>query len=480
LVFHPYRRPDDYNLAFLTNFLLICCFTLGMILKLCDKGQQEEGTCQKFIGGSIDPSNASLIVVIIVVGVLFLTIGFLVTLTYTKMTAPTVRMLPSGYAPHLDLPEDCNFHIFMSHVWSTGQDQTHSIVRKMQLLLPGLKVWLDVDELHDISRLEESIAESAVFVLFYSRHYFRSRNCRREIYAAIQLGKPIILLYEGDSLVLEEMKKECMSNCINDGDSGGDDVAETHFILKKLLGSSQTTSNSFDGPIQWLKEGAFSAAALNRIFYRVLYCLPYYQKHRNELEKGMKVPGMLGNVSLRSQIDLLVFDGNIGSFDVAEELKEALPQVGPEFIFVTKATTYFESKKVEGDENRKITTKRNHRVSNRPAFLLLYLNQYTFLDNGQEQRDLTAVLQSCLDANINVILVHEQDIKKGGCPFDTFFNEAPSKLINEPYCLFKQIAVPLYSRKEYRDVSLKLILHKIRDSLNKGEGVVNANVEQQI
>jgi hypothetical protein len=48
----------------------------------------------------------------------------------------------------------------------------HAITRKLQLFFPGLKVWLDVDELQDISELEESVAKIAVFVLYYSKHYF--------------------------------------------------------------------------------------------------------------------------------------------------------------------------------------------------------------------------------------------------------------------------------------------------------------------
>jgi hypothetical protein len=36
LAYHPYKQHDDYDLAFVSNFLLICCFTLGIVLKLCD------------------------------------------------------------------------------------------------------------------------------------------------------------------------------------------------------------------------------------------------------------------------------------------------------------------------------------------------------------------------------------------------------------------------------------------------------------
>jgi hypothetical protein len=37
------------------------------------------------------------------------------------------------------------YHLFLSHVWSTGQDQCAVIKRQLQLLLPGVVIFLDVD-----------------------------------------------------------------------------------------------------------------------------------------------------------------------------------------------------------------------------------------------------------------------------------------------------------------------------------------------
>jgi hypothetical protein len=37
-------------------------------------------------------------------------------------------------------------------VWGSGQDQTHTIVRNLKLLLPEIAIWLDVDNLENIGR----------------------------------------------------------------------------------------------------------------------------------------------------------------------------------------------------------------------------------------------------------------------------------------------------------------------------------------
>jgi hypothetical protein len=53
-------------------------------------------------------------------------------------------------------------------VWSTGQDATATIKRQMQLLLPGVDCFLDVDDLEDIGALERYVEQSNVVAIFVS------------------------------------------------------------------------------------------------------------------------------------------------------------------------------------------------------------------------------------------------------------------------------------------------------------------------
>ena len=45
-------------------------------------------------------------------------------------------------------------HVFLSHVWKSGQDQVRVIKSRLLLLVPDLKVFLDVDSLDSIADLE--------------------------------------------------------------------------------------------------------------------------------------------------------------------------------------------------------------------------------------------------------------------------------------------------------------------------------------
>lgn len=65
--------------------------------------------------------------------------------------------------------------MFKSHV--AGQDQAAIIKRQLQLLMPGISVFLDVDDLADISELETYVDQTALMLFFMSRGYFASKNC---------------------------------------------------------------------------------------------------------------------------------------------------------------------------------------------------------------------------------------------------------------------------------------------------------------
>ena len=72
------------------------------------------------------------------------------------------------------------------------------VYRQLQLCLPGVRVFLDVDNLKDISALESSIEQSAVVLIFLSKNYFGSRNCLREARASASMAKTLALVHEAD------------------------------------------------------------------------------------------------------------------------------------------------------------------------------------------------------------------------------------------------------------------------------------------
>jgi len=230
----PYHRNEDHNLALVSSFLLICCFVLGITIQQCN-GDDE--ICESLIGYSLDHYRASVLAITLVLSMLFLSVLFILIAGLNHTPDPTIKLISTNHEPSMDLPEDCKHHAFVSHIWSTGQDKTHALVRKLQLHLPGIKIWLDVDNLSNIEDLETSVKESAVFILMYTDGYFKSRNCQREISEAARLGKPVIIVYddwEGD--INNSIEKTCLEHF-----KGSEPSAE--YVLRHIL---------TDEPVLWL------------------------------------------------------------------------------------------------------------------------------------------------------------------------------------------------------------------------------------
>ena len=54
----------------------------------------------------------------------------------------TIRLRDTGKPPELTLRKGQRFHLFNSHIWSTGQDVAATVKRQMQRLFPAIHVFL--------------------------------------------------------------------------------------------------------------------------------------------------------------------------------------------------------------------------------------------------------------------------------------------------------------------------------------------------
>ena len=458
VIVQPYKRKEDLYFSTISSFFLVIVFGLGDILHICG---QDEGKCIAFVGGGLDANTAAIAILILTFVMMVITIWFMCS---RKYCVPIVRLKSTKNLPNLEMLPSHKYHVFMSHVWSTGQDKTHAIARSLQLHLPTLKVWLDVDSLDDAARLEEYIAQSAVIVIFYSEGYFRSKNCRREFYKAIETEKPIIVLYDGGVNVVEEMKEEFKTECEND---------ESLLVILTA-----------DEPICWLKEGSFSLESLKLVYLRVFRNLPFYQdkSRRLLLSNGLYLPSDVDSVLVSSPVQLLYCEENTGAYELAMEIEAKCPDkitTIKSAVVVTKKsvksvldvfpiTGTFPEVQIDDLEDgfSSFTTARTHDwidlvdivEGSQKQLLLLYLNKNTFAVGDD---CVAKVVKSVIEKKIDIILVHEQDVEKDACPFGDFFKHTPQELIDRPYTIYNDIAIPLYSLEEYRNISLQLILQDI-------------------
>ena len=197
---------------------------------------------------------------------------------------------------------------------SARADQAHTIVRRLQQLVPDLRIWLDVDYLDDVGKLEDAVADAAVMLVFLSVGYFESLNCRRELYAALGSNRPFIPVREADpakgGASIAALMAECRENCV--------EAAPPAYPCYR--GPEEMLARVFEKtPIVWVRVNAFQLESLKAIALRMLLHSPYYASRTAELAAGVTVPGEVVPVALSGPVTLLHCRDNEGAFELSED-----------------------------------------------------------------------------------------------------------------------------------------------------------------
>ena len=110
--------------------------------------------------------------------------------------------------------------------------------------------FLDVDDLDDIARLDEYIAQSALMLLFVSANYFGSRACQAEIKSTLKWRKPIMLLHEADPNHGGKPWAEFVAECPETLEAEG---------VFGALPDEYVGKDGVPDVVRWTKEGWFDA-----------------------------------------------------------------------------------------------------------------------------------------------------------------------------------------------------------------------------
>ena len=214
----PFKRYDMDVLAIAAQLSVLAFFYGAINIKLHHE-LTEVDTVEMGLARKITGFRSSFTMALIIFICNLTTIVVFLTMTLyqlrTQRETRIVRLVHNNQVPELTLSEQMRYHLFLSHIWSSGQDQVATIKRQLQLLLPGARIFLDVDDLQEIAKLEEYVEQSQCILIFLSRGYFFSTNCLREIDHALQLNKPLVLVHETDlshgGAELETLISDCKS-----------------------------------------------------------------------------------------------------------------------------------------------------------------------------------------------------------------------------------------------------------------------------
>ena len=253
----PHKQPSDSHFATVTGLGVVATLIACTVLRLGElRDTLAASHVQHELWSALDFDGQSALAVLF--GTTAGTLGLLVafSLHASRAAWTSVRLVRHKLSHRLpSLPpfdDDTSWHAFISHTWSTGQDQARSIKHLLKEVLPGIRVFLDVDELRDLSHLEAHVKASQAVVVFASRGYFASTNCMRELRAAAAHGRSVVFVCEtvaskGAISLIEEA-----SSLHIDGPGGTEELGVLHEHLRLPLAS----------PIAWHRQRAFLEVSL--------------------------------------------------------------------------------------------------------------------------------------------------------------------------------------------------------------------------
>eukprot|EP00593_Proboscia_inermis_P011761 CAMPEP_0171324768 /NCGR_PEP_ID=MMETSP0816-20121228/116392_1 /TAXON_ID=420281 /ORGANISM="Proboscia inermis, Strain CCAP1064/1" /LENGTH=322 /DNA_ID=CAMNT_0011823787 /DNA_START=139 /DNA_END=1104 /DNA_ORIENTATION=+ len=289
-----------------------------------------------------------------------------------------------------------------------------------------------------VGELEDSVTKSSTFILFLSKGYFKSQNCKRELRAAFEKNKPLIVVYESDrGATLSEFEDEFSEHFEN----------EDKAIMHKYVFNNQGRPAAM-----WLNETNFQIETIKMVVHRILLHLPYYRRNKEILDGGLEVTDEIGPQGISEQLIVFSCASNKGCQVLYKEIQSELAE-GKNLICNVDFEQFLDL---------------IHELPSHRAVLLLYLNKHVFDDekSGKETRT-SALVKRATDLGLKLVLVHEQDPEKGACPFNDFFHLTPSDLLNKPYNIYNTLAIPLHASLEHRRVSLRCILRSMGSSTPK-------------
>ena len=191
----PYRQPGTTFVAFGTAMALACTLLTALLVRVYSELLPEQVV--GFFGFASAYTLAKTILAFNF-AVVIVAVSLLLCQLATEGTPPTLRLRATGEPPVLALGKGKRWHVFLSHNWA-NQDVAATIKRQLQRLLPGVRAFLDVDDLTSIDELEAHVAASAtVLILLGSPKYWSSINCLREVAAAETHALPLILVHDAD------------------------------------------------------------------------------------------------------------------------------------------------------------------------------------------------------------------------------------------------------------------------------------------
>ena len=437
----PHRKDVDNFVAAMVHLTVLGMLLTGCLLemhqraRLLDTYVSQQYVSRVMLGFEEVDDWLALVLFCIPLTTIAVMVGVVVVKLVLTKFPKNMHDKETGDMVQLSLEKHHKYHTFLSHIWGTGQDQVAAIKRQLCLLVPGISIFLDVDDLEEISALERYIDETAVILIFLSKGYFRSKNCLREVVATVKKRKPVVLVWEPDpnkgGAPVEALKEELRGMKEKFVEWSFDATVEEceDYIFRESQLDGRPT-------VPWFRIYDFQLKSLSMIAQVVLTSTPAYNRSTRPLMTY--VPGEVNvkTLPLKAPICFYVSPLNPGADAVAQEMTS---------ISGLCVTT----KPPKGGDALELELPEPDDSDPEAAQFILYLNSETF--TGDVGKRFGEQVRGLLAAKVPYFMIHENDPSRNGCEFGLFFSTTPQDLINNG--IYGPLAIT-YSWGPHREVSL--------------------------
>ena len=180
--------------------------------------------------------------------------------------------------------------------------------------------------------------------------------------------------------------------------------------IKAECRDDEMRAKIFDGrtTITWHRISHYQNLTLKLIANEMLSYGPKYGSGKEELTLILAGEVNVAELALDGSVVLWCSAGNSGAAEAAQELVSSMASGGA-------ALRVVDSQPVQ--------------ASGVSAFMLLYLNEKTWVEQGDVlERDVRTAREG--QSGLKIVMVHENDPKKGGCDFGLMFSTTPQELID--------------------------------------------------
>ena len=394
------------------------------------------------------------------------------TVRRLRYTASGLEVTPQALSGH-------DFHLFLSHVWGTGQDQARIIKARLLEMVLELRIFLDVD-VSDMQlgegALEQYVQRSANVLVFFSEGYATSKNCMRELRSAVKYGKPLIPVIEMDptkgGLSMDAMREELMAADAKYTRWGFDDAWPRGEDLASYLEERH--------PIEWIRLSALQDVTLRLIAERLLpkgHGHVYMDGELRQQRLRMRPPAAgkpyhiyisPHNPGAGELIEALheEFDHAHGSLPASSKEREPREGTRPGSLdrlpVLARSLTSSLTGSLSGSRQGGVQWTSDEAEMEVAAQMLVYLNGRTWVSWHDDDDAFANEVGRAIRRGIPLLLAHEmpgmgQDARHG-VEFATFFETTPQQLLDAD--VYSGVAVPLKGAG-LRPASLALLAQKL-------------------